>query len=78
MTTRFEAVATFIVTLYTLSRASPRSWQRADAVARNAGLPAEQLEQVLADAVHTRLVDQCADDPMRVVLTNKGREVAAG
>ena len=61
--------------LYDLSRSTPRSWRRTDAVGRTAGLVGQRLERAIGDAVRAGLVDPRVDDSALVLLTDLGRAV---
>ena len=75
---RLACAATFVTALFDVSRHSPRSWRRADAVGRSAGIVGQQLDQAIADAVQAGLVDRRVDDGALVLLTSRGRALAEG
>jgi hypothetical protein len=68
-----KALATkFVAALHDVSLRNPASWRRVSAIVARTGIKGAELDQVVADAVATGLVEHRVDNPSLVSLTNKG------
>jgi len=77
MPTRLALAANFVTALQAASRRNPSSWRPVASIGRDAGIAdPEQLEQAARDAERAGLVERWADGS-HVLLTAKGRGVAA-
>lgn len=71
------ALATkFVMALHDVSRRNPTSWRRVSAIGARTGIKGTDLERVVADVVAAGLVEQRADDPCLILLTNRGWDLA--
>ena len=72
------ALATkFVMALHDASRRNPTSWRRISAISARTGIKGAHLGRVVADAVAAGLVEQRADDPCLIILTNRGWDLAS-
>jgi hypothetical protein len=74
---RLALATKFVMALHDVSRRNPTSWRRISAIGARTGIKAADLERVVADVVAAGLVQQQADDPCRIILTNRGWDVAS-
>lgn len=77
MTDRLALATAFVAALHAASRKNPGSWRPAKSIGHAAGIedPA-QVAQAVGDAVAAGLIDWRLDDDY-VLMTNKGRGIAA-
>ena len=72
------ALATkFVMALHDVSRRNPTSWRRISAIGARTGIKGANLERVVAVVVAAGLVEQRADDPCFIILTNRGWDLAS-
>jgi hypothetical protein len=64
--------------LHDVSRRDPTSWRRNGAIGGRTGIKGADFELVKTDVVAADLVQQRADDPSLIILTNRGSDVASG
>jgi hypothetical protein len=74
---RLALATKFVMALHDVSRRNPTSWRRISAIGARTGLKGADLERVVADVVAAGLVEQRADDPCLIILTNSGWDVAS-
>ena len=74
---RLALAAKFVMALHDVSRRNPTSWRRISAIGARTGIKGADLERVVADVVAAGLVEQRADDPCVVILTNRGWDLAS-
>ena len=73
-----RALATkFVMALHDVSRRNPTSWRRISAIGARTGIKGADLERVVADVVAAGLVEQRANDPCVIILTNRGWDIAS-
>jgi hypothetical protein len=65
----------FVMAFHDVSRRDPTSWRRNSAIGGCTGIKGADFERVAADAAG--LVQQRADDPSLIILTNRGSDVAS-
>ena len=74
---RLALATKFVMALHDASRRNPTSWRRVSAIGARTGIKGADLERVVADIVVTGLVEQRADDPSLIILTNRGWDLAS-
>ena len=74
---RLALATKFVMALHDVSRRNPTSWRRISAIGARTGIKGADLERVAADVVAAGLVEQRADDPSLIILTNRGWDVAS-
>ena len=74
---RLALATKFMMALHDVSRRNPTSWRRISAIGARTGIKGADLERVAADVVAAGLVEQRADDPSLIILTNSGWDVAS-
>jgi hypothetical protein len=73
---RLAMATKFVTALHDASRGNPTSWRRISAIGARTGIKGTDLERVVADVVAAGLVEQRADDPSLIILTNRGWDLA--
>jgi hypothetical protein len=68
---RLALATKFVMALHDVSRRDPTSWRRSSAIGGRTGIKGD-FERVAAG-----LVQQRADDPNLIILTNRGSDVAS-
>ena len=74
---RLALATKFVMALHDVSRRNPTSWRRISAIGARTGIKGADLERVVADIVVAGLVEQRADDPSLIILTNRGWDLAS-
>jgi hypothetical protein len=74
---RLALATKFVLALHDASRCNPTSWRRISAIGARTGFKGADLEWAVADAVAAGLVEQRADDPSLIILTNRGWDLAS-
>jgi len=74
---RLALATKFVMALHDVSRRNPTSWRRISAIGARTGIKGADLERVVADVVAAGLVEQRADDPWVIILTNSGWDLAS-
>jgi hypothetical protein len=74
---RLALATKFVMALQDVSRRNPTSWRRVSAIGARTGIKGADLERVVADVVAAGLVEQRADDPCVIILTNRGGDLAS-
>jgi hypothetical protein len=74
---RLALATKFVMALHDVSKRNPTSWRRISAIGARTGIKGADLERVVADVVAADLVEQRADDPCLIILTNRGWDLAS-
>ena len=74
---RMASATKFVMALHDVSRRNPTSWRRISAIGARTGTKGADLERVVADVVAAGLVEQRADDPSLIILTDRGCDLAS-
>jgi|SRR5215213_4082500 len=74
---RLVLATKFVMALHDVSRRNPTSWRRISAIGARTGIKGADLERIAADDVAAGLVEQRADDPSLIILTNRRWDVAS-
>ena len=74
---RLALATKFVMALHDASRRNPTSWRRVSAIGARTGIKGADLERIVADVVAVGLVEQRADDPCLIILTNRGWDVGS-
>jgi len=74
---RLALATKFVMALHDVSRRNPTSWRRISAIGARTGIKGADLERVVADVIAAGLVEQRADDPCLIILTNRGWGLAS-
>ena len=74
---RLTLATKFVMALHDACRGNPTSWRRISAIGARTGIKGDDLERTLADLVAAGLVEQRADDPSVIILTNRGWDLAS-
>ena len=74
---RLAFATKFVMALHDVSRRNPTAWRRISAMGARTGIKGADLERVVADVVAAGLVEQRADDPCLIILTNRGWDLAS-
>jgi hypothetical protein len=72
---RLALATKFVMALHDVSRRNPTSWRRVSAIGARTGIKGADLD--VADVVAAGLVEQRADDPCVIILTNRGWDLAS-
>ena len=74
---RLALATKFVFALHDACRRNPILWRRISAIGARTGIKGADLERVVADVVAAGLVEQRADDPSLIILTNSGWDFAS-